>query len=229
MTTPIVLVPGFMLDETLWDEVVAAFPPERPVIRASLQGQATMEEVVTRIGDAAPPRFVIVGFSMGGYVARDVVQRFPDRCAGLILIATSLRLDTPAQLASKQAALGALAGGDYRGVSRQSIRRSLHPAHASDGDLVERIHAMSVRLGRETFASQLVLDRAPANTPPGCPTLIIAGSEDPLRSLGEAGEMQRAIPGSQIEIVEDTGHMIPLEQPEALARCMTAWLAAEGL
>lgn len=229
MTMPIVLIPGFMLDTTLWDEVVAALPPERLVIRASLQGQATMDDLVERIGDAAPDRFVLAGFSMGGYIARAVAHRFLERVAGVILIATSLRPDEPARQAAKDAARNALAAGTSHGVSRAAIRRTVHASRASDSALIERIHEMGVRMGPETFAAQLALIRPGKDIVPECPTLIVAGRDDRVRSVGEAEELQLAIPGSQLEIVDDTGHMIPLEQPEALVQCIEAWLTASGL
>lgn len=50
----------------------------------------------------------------------------------------------------------------------------------------------------------------------GCPTLIIAGSQDRLRSLEEAHEMHAAIPKAELEIIE-AGHMIPLEAPRRLS------------
>jgi pimeloyl-ACP methyl ester carboxylesterase len=218
-----------MLDETLWDEVVDALPTERPVVRVSLQGPVTMADLVKRVGQAAPPPFIIAGFSLGGYIARAVAQRFPERVAGLILIATSLRPDTPAQQASKQHALSALAEGAAHGVSRNAIKRTLHHSRASDVTLIKRIHAMSVGLGRETFAAQLALVRSETNMVLTCPTLMIAGRDDPLRSLEEAREMQLSITGSQLKIIEETGHMIPLEQPKVLSRVMTAWLTTKGL
>ncbi|MFE3837724.1 alpha/beta fold hydrolase [Pseudogemmobacter sonorensis] len=87
------------------------------------------------------------------------------------------------------------------------------PEREGDAAIVERIHAMSLRLGGQVFRNQAVLRRdgdlqkLPAID---CPTLIVAGARDRLRSLEEASEMMEAIPNAKMEIIE-TGQMIHIE------------------
>ena len=57
------------------------------------------------------------------------------------------------------------------------------------------------------------------------PTLIIAAEADRLRGPDEAKELHRGIAGSTLVHIPDSGHMIPLEQPKALAKVMTEWLS----
>ncbi|HHS3096308.1 TPA: esterase/lipase family protein [Klebsiella oxytoca] len=63
---PVVLIPGFMLDETLWDDFIAAFPDSRPFIPASLNEGTTIQDIAASIAQKLPERFVLVGFSLGG-------------------------------------------------------------------------------------------------------------------------------------------------------------------
>lgn len=57
-----------------------------------------------------------------------------------------------------------------------------------------------------------------------CPTLIVASADDRLRSLEEARELHAGIAQSTLEIIPHTGHMIPMEQPAALANVVKSWL-----
>jgi pimeloyl-ACP methyl ester carboxylesterase len=57
-----------------------------------------------------------------------------------------------------------------------------------------------------------------------CPTLIVAGTKDQVRSLAEADELEVGIPNSTRAIVRDSGHMIPMEQPAILAETIKLWL-----
>lgn len=57
-----------------------------------------------------------------------------------------------------------------------------------------------------------------------CPCLILAGEQDKLRSRAEAEELHDGISGSSLQVIEKTGHMIPLEAPEALVTVMRQWL-----
>lgn len=62
-----------------------------------------------------------------------------------------------------------------------------------------------------------------------CPTLIIAARQDGLRQAEEAHELCMQFPGAQLEVIEGSGHMVPLEQPETLGRLMSQWLATTAV
>jgi pimeloyl-ACP methyl ester carboxylesterase len=63
-----------------------------------------------------------------------------------------------------------------------------------------------------------------------CPTLVIAAAEDPLRPAEETQELADAIPNATLMTIEGSGHMLPLEQPEALGSAIKQWLSSlEGL
>lgn len=219
----IVLVPGFMLDDDLWTDIEAALEPFGPLIHADPAQGASIGGMAQAALDAAPEEFALIGFSMGGYVAREMVRLAPGRVEKLVLIATSSRGDGDLQAQRKQAAAAARS---FAGAGRKSIRQSLAPAREEDTGLVERIHAMSVRLGGEVFARQAAFHR---ETDTGsldqiqCPVLVIAGDEDRLRSLEEARELQAGIPGAQLAILP-SGHMIPLEDPAGLASLLVDFL-----
>ena len=175
----------------------------------------------------APERFVAVGFSMGGYVARELARIAPERVTALILIATSARGDTEDLIRQRRSALKA-APRAFKGLSRPAIVSSLHPDRAGDEAMIARVRDMGLRLGGEVFHRQSALarggdlDRLDAITQP---TLIVAADADRLRGPDEAEELHQGIKGSTMVHVAHSGHMIPLEQPQALARVMTDWLS----
>jgi pimeloyl-ACP methyl ester carboxylesterase len=74
-------------------------------------------------------------FSLGGYVAREIVRLAPDRVSALVLIATSSRGDT-AQQSSQKSAAAALVGQPFKGISRSAVEASLHLMRISDPDLI---------------------------------------------------------------------------------------------
>ena len=89
-----VFIPGFMLDESLWDEFIPQLPHMWNFFRANLKHGQPMDEIAEHILLNAPPRFVLVGFSLGGYIARTIAQKYPERISALILVASSLRPDS---------------------------------------------------------------------------------------------------------------------------------------
>jgi pimeloyl-ACP methyl ester carboxylesterase len=57
-----------------------------------------------------------------------------------------------------------------------------------------------------------------------CPTLIVASSDDQLSSLAEAQLMAAQIPAASLVLIEDCGHMTPLEKPRQLLQILSDWL-----
>jgi pimeloyl-ACP methyl ester carboxylesterase len=224
----LLLVPGFMADETLWRDLEAPLAPFAPLHYADLRHDSSIEAMARRALASAPPSFLLVGFSMGGYVARDIARLAPERVRALVLIATSTRPDTPA-LRQRKGAMGKAAPSiAFSGLSRTAVATSLHPKDRDNEALIERVRAMGTRLGGDVFRRQSMLER------PGdldrlseivCPTLVVAASQDQLRSLEEARELQAGILGATLEVIEDTGHMIPIEAPQRLAEVIVPWLA----
>lgn len=223
-----------MADETLWNDMTAALARFGPVLHADLRHDTSVEAMARRALATAPPSFSLIGFSMGGYVARDMARLAPEygkRVAALVLVATSTRPDTPSMRQRKGAVGHAAASIAFSGLSRTAVATSLHPKDRHNEAMIERVRAMGMRLGGDVFRRQSVLDR------PGdidrldairCPTLVIAAAQDQLRSLEEAQELQAGIPDASLAVIEDSGHMIPVEAPERLLEVIVPWLAAHA-
>lgn len=214
-----------MLDESLWDDVAPLL--DAPVCRLPLGPGTTIEEIAEGIANAAPKRFILVGFSLGGYVARKIAELYPQRVAALILVATSLRPDTGEQARAKRNLLAVMNAASFRGLSTASIATSLHPRRRDDKELVARIRSMGDRLGYDTLVTQANLQRDQiAAASLACPTLVIAAAEDALRTAEETRELAEAIPNAALRTIEESGHMLPLEQPAALANAIIQWLGS---
>jgi len=226
----LLLVPGFMADETLWNDMTAALARFGPIQHADLRHDTSVEAMARRALASAPSSFLLIGFSMGGYVARDIARLAPaygKQVAALVLVATSTRPDTPSMRQRKGAVGHAAASIAFSGLSRTAVATSLHPKDKHNEALIERVRAMGMRLGGEVFRRQSVLDRPGDIERLGeirCPTLIIAAAQDQLRSLEEAQELQAGIPDASLVVIEDTGHMIPIEAPERLLDVIVPWL-----
>ena len=216
-----------MADATLWDAIADDLAPFGPLVATDLSRGENIETMAAALLSDAPDTFIAVGFSMGGYVARELARIAPERVSALILIATSARGDTEELIRQRRSALKA-APKAFKGLSRPAIVSSLHPDLATDEAMIARIRDMGLRLGGEVFHRQSAmiragdLDRLAEITQP---TLIIAADADRLRGPDEAEELHRGIAGSMLVHIPDSGHMIPLEQPQALARVMTEWLS----
>ncbi|EOT0791019.1 MULTISPECIES: alpha/beta fold hydrolase [Klebsiella] len=226
---PVVLIPGFMLNETLWDDFIAAFPDIRHFIPVSLNEGKTIQDIATNIAQKLPERFVLAGFSLGGYVARAIYEAFPERTAAMILIATSLREDSVEQKRARLAGASTHSSRGFSGMSTMAIKKSLHADFADNTIMIDKIRDMGKRLGATAFRAQSGLNRERITLKPiTCPTYVIAAEHDQLRSKEETEELE-SLTGTCADYVAGCGHLIPLEKPYELAKLISAWLNRKGV
>ena len=154
-----VLIPGFMADASLWDDVAPALSALGPISHGDVSRAATIGEMAAHVLAEAPERFALIGFSMGGYVAREIARTAPEQVQALVLVATSARADTPEQIRRKAAAVRMMDPKRFKGLSRPGVLSSLHPDRASDETMIERVRAMSERVGSEVFRRHASQDR----------------------------------------------------------------------
>lgn len=234
MNTPLVLLPGMMCDAGLWQLMLPGLEALGPLTYGDLSQGDSVAQMADSVLAHCPPQFVLVGFSMGGYVAREIARRAPERALRLILIATSSASDTPQQSEMKAMVAASLqpAHATFRGLGQRAIAQSLSQMHESDERLKQRILEMSLRSGRETYIRQLLMKRdsdAPRLAEIRCPTLVVAAADDRMRTQAESEQLAGAIPGASLVTIAESGHMLPLEQPDRLLACMARWLSAHPL
>jgi pimeloyl-ACP methyl ester carboxylesterase len=225
---PLVLLPGLLCDAALWSAQTRFFSAEREVIIADLSGHDTIPDLASHVLALAPPRFALVGLSMGGYVAQEIMRREPGRVDRLALLDTSARPDTPQAIRRRRGLVAQSRVGTFRGVTPRLMKDLIHPMHLN-GPIAEAVTAMAVRVGREAYARQqnAIIKRIDGRPYLGdirVPTLILFGAEDRLTPVEIAEELHGLIPGSVLQIIPDTGHLPPLESPDAVNAALAAWL-----
>jgi pimeloyl-ACP methyl ester carboxylesterase len=187
--------------------------------------ESTLVGQVARLLDELPPRFALAGLSLGGIVAMALVRTAPERVSSLILLSTNPHAPTDAQQQSWRASRRYLhAGRTARDLQADWLPLLLSEPARSNLDLVELTLAMADSVGNANLDAQLALqatriDERPALRRIGFPTLIIAARQDVLCSVSKHTELNQLIPGSSLTIIEDSGHLSPLEKPGALGNC----------
>jgi len=166
---------------------------------------------------------------MGGFVARVLALMAPERVAGVAFVASSAREYTPAE---RQRRLQGNLPGDRPKRAHPGVALGLHPDRERDPVLLERLRDMQRRLGSEVRARQSALIRKDGYADLeriACPALVVACRQDRLRKLEETERMARSLPDARFEVLEDCGHMAPLEKPHELAALLGDWIERTGL
>jgi pimeloyl-ACP methyl ester carboxylesterase len=229
MTRSLVLLPGFMCDAELWRDMVPELGKLADLHYGNVYQDDTLEGMARRVLAEAPQRFVLVGFSMGGFVARVLALMAPERVTGVAFVASSAREYSDAERERRRQ--GALPG-DKPKTANPGVALGLHPDRETDPVLLDRLRSMQRRLGREVRARQSALIRKDGYADLEritCPSLVVACRQDRLRSFAETERMAKHLPHSRFEVIEECGHMAPLEKPRELATLLAGWIAAANL
>lgn len=172
---------------------------------------------------------MLIGFSMGGFVARVLTLMAPERVSGVAFVASSAREYSEAERERRRQ--GALPGDKPKKAS-PGVALGLHPDRETDPALLDRLRSMQRRLGPEVRTRQSALIRKDGYADLeriACPSLVVACRQDRLRSFAETERMARHLPHARFEVIEDCGHMAPLERPHELAALVAGWIAVNGL
>ncbi len=222
----ILLLPGFMLDERLWDAVRSGLSELGNLSFGDITQDDSLEAMAKRVLLNAPAHFVLIGFSMGGYVAQWVYKFAPERVIALILMNTSAHQQSADDIAKTQAQIELAKQYPFKGLTKRALANSVDPDRTGDQALLDRLQTMAISNGKDVFIRQLSAMRNDGYEDlqkVQCPTLIVASRNDQMRSVTESQQMAERIPQSQLVVMEHCGHMTPLEKPVELLDIVTNW------
>lgn len=227
--TPLVLLPGLLCDAALWQPQIGALADLAAPLVGDLTRHDSLAAMAAAVLATAPEYFSLAGLSMGGYVAQEIMRQAPARVRRLALLDTSARADTDEQRARRRGLIELAGKGEFRGVTPRLLPLLLHPDRLGDRPLVDTVIGMAERVGKDAFLRQ---QQAILGRPDGradlariaCPTLVLCGRQDALTPLAVHEEMAAAVKGARLVVVEDCGHLAPLERAEAVTAALQEWL-----
>lgn len=228
MYQPLVMVPGLRCDGFLYQPVITRLDANIAPAIADVSLDESIAGMASRILAAAPARFAVAGLSMGGYVVLEIMRQAPERVTHLALLDTNARPDSDERKQARLAEMELVRQGKSALVSRMALPGLLAPAHL-DGPVADQVHDMAMRVGTDTYLRQQTAIMARIDSRPflkdiAVPTLVGVGAEDKLIPLPLSEEMAERIPGAELVVFPDAGHVPTLENPGAVADAMNAWL-----
>ena len=144
---PVVLIPGLLLTPQLYAPQLEALWAHGSVVLANHTRADSMAELARGILAQAPPRFALVGLSMGGYIAFEILRQAPGRVARVALLDTAARPDTPEVSAGRCTNMQLAQSGRLGEVVDGLIPRLVHASRVHEGPLIELIRRMGAAGG----------------------------------------------------------------------------------
>jgi len=176
----------------------------------------------------APPRFTLIGLSLGGYLAFEIIRRHLERIERLVLLDTRAVADNETLRQGRLADIAKVRDGGIDALIPELPARWMHSAHRTRlGDLMASM-ARSIGARGQFNQQQAMLARPDSHADlrsVRVPTLIACGREDMATPLAEHERMRDCVPGARLELLDRCGHLSTIEQPEAVTSLLTHWLA----
>ena len=230
----ILLLPGFLCDETVWKNQLAALRPHYDCVVPDYGLLDSFGAMASHVLAEAPERFAVAGHSMGGRIALEIFRQEPHRVTHMALLDTGYRALPPGEVGveeerKRRALLGIAREQGMRAMAATWTPPMLHPSRRNDPSLLEEIAAMFDRKQPDHFEAQMnaLLTRPDcAGLLPRmrCPALVLTGAEDTWSPPRQHAEIAAAIPGSTLAVIPECGHMSTMERPEDLTFELGKWM-----
>lgn len=227
--SPLVLLPGLLNTQRVYEHQVEALQDIADIVVPELWHDDTIGAMAETALAAAPPTFALCGFSMGGYVAFEIFRRAPTRVERIALIDTQAAPDSPESRTRRQAFIEQTRLGRFHGVHPTLLPQIIHPTRLKDMAVTQPILDMAKEIGGDGFVrqQQAILgrpDSRPLLVEIEVPTVVIVGRQDMATPLPRSQQMAADIANAQLVIIEECGHVSPLERPAEVSAALRRWL-----
>lgn len=235
----LVFLHAFPLGRRMWLGELEAFSPSCHSVAIDLRGfgesplgpgsygmDDLASDVVALLDRLAVESAVVVGLSMGGYVALALAEHHAERLAGLVLADTRAGPDSEDGRRVRDQAIQQLREEGPQGYLEATARKLLRPG-AGEG-LVARVLALCERRVESLTSALAALrdrpDRRAVLPRIHCPTLVVVGAQDTVTPPSESQAMAAAIPGARLVELPQAGHLSNLESDAGFDRAVAGFL-----
>lgn len=241
---PLLFVHAFPLNRTQWAPQVSALVERCRCVAADLRGfgdssvvppysmEQYADDCAHLLDQLHVDKVVLVGSSMGGYIAFAFWRRHRSRVRALVLAGTRAGADSDETLARRRQLIdlthkeGAVAVANLQIASL--VGKTARERQPDTYDAVHRMMAVAPVEGVVGALEAMMVrpDSTATLATIDVPTMIIVGDEDVPTPPKEARAMHERIPGSRLEVIAQAGHLVNLERPAAFNHLMHEFLTA---
>jgi 3-oxoadipate enol-lactonase len=241
---PIVFLHAFPLDRTMWVpqiepiskagfRVIALDLPEFGGTSADKQGftiDRGSDLVAAFLEALEIKKVVVVGLSMGGYVAMSLARRHSGMLAGMILADTRAAPDVPHVRANRDKLISAVQmNGPSAAADAMLPNLFSEPTRTTNPALIESVQQITLRQSASGLIAGLRAlrdrpDAAPALENVAVPILVLVGEFDTVTPLLAAARIAGTVRKSNLSHIPGAGHLSNLENPEAFNAAVIGFL-----
>ena len=227
------LLHAFPLDAGMWDETRRELEGV-PVVAPSLPpegGGRTLSSWAAAVLGLVEGEIVPVGVSMGGYLAFELWRQASERISGLVLSDTRAGPETDEGRAGRERTIELIREHGAVGLWGEMEPKLFSPA--AEPEVVALARSIALDRSQDDLVTCLEAIRDRPDSRPtlptiDVPTLVVVGENDELTPPHEAAAIASGIAGAKLVTIPESGHLPPLERPEAFLTSLRAQLVEVG-
>ena len=238
---PVVLMHAFPMSSAMWEPQLEALKDFR-VLAPDFRGfgssplsspwfiEHAVDDAFETLSSLAVEKAVLVGLSMGGYVALRAAEKYPSRVKALVLCDTRAEADANESKIKRAASVDFVRAHGVGPFVEPFLKDSLAPATLTGKPkVVEFLRAIATKSTPEAVTSALAALAARGDATaslPGVrvPTAVFVGSQDKITPLPLAEALRSRVPGAELHVIPDAGHFSNAENPAAFNDRLVSFL-----
>lgn len=230
MRDTLFLLPGLLCDAVVWAHQTHALDTEYDVRVPDFRALDSIEAMADAVLEQAPARFSVAGHSMGARVALELVRRVPDRVRRLALFDTGIHPVRPGEAERRQELINLGRNDGMRALADAWLPPMVREGRLNaDPVLRDTLYSMVERMTPTVHRNHIaaLLGRPDAMPHLGairCPVLVGVGRDDRWSPPAQHEMIVAAIPDARYVVFEGSGHMAPMEVPEAVTQALRDWM-----
>ncbi|MGB6976790.1 MAG: alpha/beta hydrolase [Gammaproteobacteria bacterium] len=220
----LILIPGLLCDKTVWAHQAAHLKDIADISIADLSQAETLTDMLeATLSHISSEQVAISGHSMGGWIAIEFARRHPEYVSKLCLLSTTAENDTPEKYVFRKNLIAGIKTGKLETVIEDLLNQFVN-----DTAIRKKVQTMFKKnIATLIPHEEIMLVRE--NCIPYLPllttrTLTIHAAQDKVFNRAHHETLLHNIPGARAAIVNDSGHMVMMEQPRAVTSLMRFWL-----
>ena len=221
----LVFVPGLLCTDALFQPQIDALSASHSIHIAQTTDCETIDQMVEYMLDSVSGEIIVIGLSMGGYVAQEAARIAPDRISAIALLSTSAQPDDEARKRQRHELIKLSEIGRFKGVTPRLLPRFLSAEALEDKAMCQTVMDMAAEIGQKHFTSQQYAIMARRDQRPYLPSfhkpsLVLCGMADELTPPQLSEEMAGLLPRAELVLLDKIGHLSSLEAPEEVTQAI---------
>lgn len=230
MKPKLVCLTGLLCDRFVWQEVAEQLQSIADVEVISFAGFDDITVMAQHVLKQVEGEFALAGHSMGARVALEVYHLEPNRITHLALLNTGVHPRSDKEVPGRMRLLELAQEHGTKALAKDWLHPMMSHQSLKNNVLIEKLERMVSAYSFDDFSKQInaLLNRPNAEavlSSVTVPTLLLSGTEDSWSPVSQHEAMQKKVERSELVVINDVGHMAPVEAPVEVAAAMRHWLS----